>query len=208
MNQLEVQFLLLNDFRLLVSTAELQRYADHLISFSQDKNGASMGANYDQTNSSTLGPPSRPLQSMGEYDNYGSAHYNNSQLVNGAHQTPKRFLPALAADYSYREKTQYENDSSETSTPYETETDAETDDEPTIRPAHSCASSDTQSLFSNDASEASESADDDEDELNDEDDEGSATDEERPPITAHATSRPWPHSRSASIDIDKLMASP
>ena len=41
---------------------------------------------------------------------------------------------------------------SEASEEVETDFEGSTDDEPTIRPSHSCASSDTQSLFSNDAS--------------------------------------------------------
>ncbi|PFH50343.1 hypothetical protein AMATHDRAFT_4079 [Amanita thiersii Skay4041] len=35
LNQLELQFLLLNDFRLVISSAEMQRYAEQLILFSQ-----------------------------------------------------------------------------------------------------------------------------------------------------------------------------
>ncbi|GAA5890343.1 hypothetical protein JCM16303_001436 [Sporobolomyces ruberrimus] len=41
LNQLELQFLLLNDFRLKVSTDELQRYADQLILFWIGRNGTS-----------------------------------------------------------------------------------------------------------------------------------------------------------------------
>ncbi|KAG6839128.1 hypothetical protein H0H87_001551, partial [Tephrocybe sp. NHM501043] len=34
LNQLELQFLLLNDFRLVISSAEMQRYAKQLVLFS------------------------------------------------------------------------------------------------------------------------------------------------------------------------------
>ena len=61
----------------------------------------------------------------------------------------------------------------------ETDTDAETDDEPTIQSAYSCASSDTQSLISSDASTSEDGGFDDEDEGGDDgDDDGSATDDE------------------------------
>ncbi|KAF8654703.1 hypothetical protein AX16_003454 [Volvariella volvacea WC 439] len=38
LNQLELQFLLLNDFRLVISSSEMQRYADQLVLYSQSKN--------------------------------------------------------------------------------------------------------------------------------------------------------------------------
>lgn len=189
----------------------MQRYADHLIRFSQAQ------ATEDDTisrsglaNGVALGTPSRPLQSMGAYDTFGGAIAgDNTVHSDNGSGTPRRVLPAIAAEHNYRESSQCDRDA-ESNTSYETETDAETDDEPTIRPAHSCSSSDTQSLFSNDASEASESADDQGDDLNDDDDddEGSATDEERPPVAGQAPPQRWSRSRSASIDVDKHMASP
>ena len=95
LNQLELQFLLLNDFHLSVSSEELQCYTNELIRYS------------------------------------------------------------------------------------ETDTDAETDDEPTIQSAYSCASSETQSLISSDASTSEDCGFDDEDEGGDDgDDDGSATDDE------------------------------
>ena len=61
----------------------------------------------------------------------------------------------------------------------ETDTDAETDDEPTIQSAYSCASSDTQSLISSDASTSEDGGFDDEDEGGDDgdDDEASGAEE-------------------------------
>ncbi|KAJ7638465.1 cyclin-domain-containing protein [Roridomyces roridus] len=129
LNQLELQFLLLNDFRLVIPREEMQRYAEQLIVFS---------------NSPTLppipAPVAAPMQAMGAIDAYGGRVPNGTHPPSSSNKTPRR-PPVEAED-------------TETETETEgTETDGgwTTDDEPTIRPAHSSADSssdDTRSLSS------------------------------------------------------------
>ncbi|KAJ7477118.1 cyclin-domain-containing protein [Mycena galericulata] len=140
LNQLELQFLLLNDFRLVIPRDEMQRYAEQLILFS---------------NSPTTVPPvpapvAAPMQAMGAIDAYGGRVLDKPPITNGGHyplfpsfnKTPRR--PSVDAD------------DTETETETEgTETDGgwTTDDEPTIRAGgtHSSAGSssdDTRSLSS------------------------------------------------------------
>lgn len=207
LNQLELQFLLLNDFRLSVPTEEMQHYWKQLMRFSQDQSEADgIQAPTNHVTPEQPGPASRPLQSMGAFDAFGgvvvsdSASYASIQAPRNT--TPKRSsapVPAAAVVPDEQEERDQEN-----SVCYETDTDAETDDEPTIRPAHSCASSDTQSLFSNDASEDGVDPDGYGD--------GDLTDDDR-----HSTrlSRPprqrWSSaaaSVNSSADGDRLMASP
>ena len=151
-------------------------------------------------------PASRPLQSMGAFDAYGgivvsdNAQYAENQAPRNA--TPKR--SSVAAPPAPAVPDEQEERDQESSVCSETDTDAETDDEPTIRPAHSCASSDTQSLFSNDASEDGVDPDDYED--------GDLTDDDRPSARASRPSHQRWRSATASMDSsadgDRLMASP
>lgn len=75
LNQLELQFLLLNDFRLVVSNEEMQRYAEQLIIFSQgDTVADSLQAPEAARNGSShraSGSTSVPLKIMGAIDAYG-----------------------------------------------------------------------------------------------------------------------------------------
>ncbi|PAV21150.1 cyclin-domain-containing [Pyrrhoderma noxium] len=174
LNQLELQFLLLNDFHLSVSPEELQCYADELIRYSHRRSEATPV---------TWNSVFRPMQSMGAIDAFGGT------------------IGAAAPD-----------DQENSSIYSETDTDAETDDEPTIRPAYSCASSDTQSLFSSDASTSEDGGFDDEDEGgDDDDDDGSATDDERPNLRRFGapTHHRWDSNASSSVGgEDRLMTSP
>ncbi|KAL5530288.1 PCL7 [Sanghuangporus sanghuang] len=204
LNQLELQFLLLNDFRLSIPPDEMQRYWEQLIRFSQAQD-----APEGQSIPAAPGPPvsaSRPLQSMGAFDAYGgvvvrdNAPCPDPQAPRNA--TPKRYRSSDVQIVERRVLPDEEEDRDrESSVCSETDTDAETDDEPTIRPAHSCASSDTQSLFSNDASEADV----------DGDDYGDAElprDSQRPVPPAHHRWSSAASSVDSSIDGDRLMASP
>lgn len=205
LNQLELQFLLLNDFRLSIPTDEMQRYADQLIRFSQGQTGADGAQPWTiPTAPEPSATASRPLQSMGAFDAFGGAITNDTasyaDASTSAPRTPRRSWSSSAS-------TNTSVDEQESSVCSETDTDAETDDEPTIRPAHSCASSDTQSLFSNDASEDSFV------DTDDTDGDGDLTDDDRP---STRRSRP-PHHRwsstasssvDSSVDGDRLMASP
>lgn len=51
LNQLELQFLLLNDFHLMITMEEIQQYADQLLAYSQ-------GASASDEHSPEGGPPS------------------------------------------------------------------------------------------------------------------------------------------------------
>ncbi|EJD53946.1 cyclin-domain-containing protein [Auricularia subglabra TFB-10046 SS5] len=103
LNQLELQFLLLNDFHLVISNVEMQNYAEDLMAFA----------------TASVLPP---------------------VLAN-----PASYEPQQSHWTAIREAPRDDQDESASSTLGEGgET---TDDEPTIRPAHSSASSETQSIF-------------------------------------------------------------
>jgi len=158
LNQLELQFLLLNDFRLMISPQEMQRYAEQLVLFSQLRSEDDLSAVPPKSPSSL----SAPMQAMGAVDAYGGS------LVGPTHRpdhTPSVSASALAIPNhksggrtpqvrprvpSYTTGAVSETDASDVDTTSEagTETDAETDDEPTIRPNHSSCSSDTMSMYS------------------------------------------------------------
>lgn len=180
--------MLLNDFRLSIPADEMQRYADQLIRYAQTRNGPDGGQPWvsPALDDQRAMPVSRPLQSMGAFDAFGGAigcadgvtvseaprnstPRRSISMVNGVHSTSGADVPD-----------EQEERDQESSICSETDTDAETDDEPTIRAAGSCASSDTQSLFSNDASASEDGyssfdipGDDD-----DEDNDGPPTDDE------------------------------
>ncbi|KAL5527516.1 hypothetical protein ACEPAG_6317 [Sanghuangporus baumii] len=204
LNQLELQFLLLNDFRLSIPPDEMQRYWEQLIRFSQAQD-----APEGQSIPAAPGPSvsaSRPLQSMGAFDAYGgavicdNAPCSDSQAPRNA--TPKRYRSSDVQIVERKVLPDEEEDRDrESSVCSETDTDAETDDEPTIRPAHSCASSDTQSLFSNDASEDGVDGDD-------YGDAGLPRDSQRPVPPAHHRWSSAASSVDSSVDGDRLMASP
>ncbi|KAG5650218.1 hypothetical protein H0H81_000274 [Sphagnurus paluster] len=132
LNQLELQFLLLNDFRLVISTAEMQRYAEQLILFSSSPEATAPP------------PPPKPpaFQQMGAIDAYGGAVPSHPEPT---HPPP---APSPAPSISDAD--------TETETEAETET---TDDEPTIRPARGSVSvfSDAGSVYSFQSSVADES---------------------------------------------------
>ncbi|KAK0231233.1 cyclin-domain-containing protein [Armillaria fumosa] len=127
LNQLELQFLLLNDFRLVIPGDEMQRYAEQLIIFSSDSSPPS--------SSSSPSPAAVPTHAMGAIDAFGARVHDHTQ-----------------ATASYRRHGAPESEEEpETETETETETDGgwTTDDEPTIRPAHSTAGSeDSRSICS------------------------------------------------------------
>lgn len=171
LNQLELQFLLLNDFRLVISPDEMQRYADQLVAFSESQSRHS-----DANNSiPQIRPPIAPVpipidpQQPTMYSGSGPTHSNSLGTSRGISEdnsttnvhrnsTPRHSATAVAPVSAYFPEDERDPDSSVCS---ETDTDAETDDEPTIRANHSCASSETQSVCS---------TNDDDDDDNDADD--------------------------------------
>ncbi|KDQ65050.1 hypothetical protein JAAARDRAFT_28713 [Jaapia argillacea MUCL 33604] len=166
LNQLELQFLLLNDFRLMISTEEMQRYAEQLILFSQSNHQT------DASPSPVPAPPierqpSAPLQAMGAVDAYGGRIVDPSPTGPPADRGPRpqpeeashnhhddddenqpvTRTPNARPSMSHRasiSSTHTQSSSVDSDAGTETEYDGETDDEPTIRPP----GSDTQSLYS------------------------------------------------------------
>ncbi|KAJ6510222.1 cyclin-domain-containing protein [Mycena vitilis] len=159
LNQLELQFLLLNDFRLVIPREEMQRYAEQLIVFSNAPDAALPPA-----------PVAAPMQAMGAIDAYGGNV--PAPLTNGAPHPPPPHASSSSSSNktpSVRPRDPPPDDDTETETETEgTETDGgwTTDDEPTIRPAYSSAGS------SSDDTRSLSSADDTGDEGDDDDDDG------------------------------------
>lgn len=158
LNQLELQFLLLNDFRLMIPPQEMQRYAEQLVLFSQLRSEGDLSTMPPKSPSSL----SAPMQAMGAVDAYGgslagsthradhtpSVSTSTSAALN--HKNGTRTPQVRPRDPSFVNGAVSETDASDADTTSEagTETDAETDDEPTIRPDHSSCSSDTMSMYS------------------------------------------------------------
>ncbi|TRM68565.1 cyclin-domain-containing protein [Schizophyllum amplum] len=166
LNQLELQFLLLNNFSLVISEDEMQQYAEQLVLFSQNHSLSSLPSSIASM-AAAASPASHtgsvaPTPAMGAMDAYGG------QIpTHPASTTPHADVrePAPPSAISAFQQPRYSGDDTETETETETETDggSTTDDEPTIRPAHSSAGSisdDASSLYS--TSTTSEDADDEE----------------------------------------------
>ncbi|KAF8556300.1 cyclin-domain-containing protein [Imleria badia] len=138
LNQLELQFLLLNNFSLVISPEEMQRYAEQLVLFSQSQSQSHSSSSLSLSTATQLprtpstqfrSPPSStssgPARAMGAIDAYGGS------------VAPDR-TPSMRAV-----RTRDDDASSiisETSTEAETEGGDTTDDEPTIRPPNSASS--------------------------------------------------------------------
>lgn len=130
LNQLELQFLLLNDFRLVISPEEMQRYAEQLILFSQSQPPESPSvrpitpSRLQQSTFQTRSSPTTASRAMGAID------------VCGGSVAPDR-TPSMRAV-----RTRDDDAASIVSTDTETETEGgyTTDDEPTIRPPNSSSS--------------------------------------------------------------------
>lgn len=206
LNQLELEFLLLIDFRLGISSDEMEHYARQLAQYSQRKPG-STPMQFKSVSEPLSGPsmmPSRPMHSMGAFDAFGGNIQNDQVIQHPGIPAPKNATPrrtALIRTTPHREAS--EERDQESSVYSETDTDAETDDEPTIKPSHSCGSSDTQSLFSNDASEASF-------DTNEDDEEENATDDEhKTPERERSYHRRWESRESTAVNNNnRHMASP
>ncbi|KAF8450940.1 cyclin-domain-containing protein [Boletus edulis BED1] len=141
LNQLELQFLLLNNFSLVISPEEMQRYAEQLVLFSQSQSQPQPHPSSPPSSKSTTtqlphtpstqfrSPPSStssgPARAMGAIDAYGGS------------VAPSR-TPSMRALHTRDDDTS--SIFSETSTETETEGGDTTDDEPTIRPPHSASS--------------------------------------------------------------------
>lgn len=140
LNQLELQFLLLNDFRLVISSEEMQRYAEQLIVFSeQHAAGTPTSPNAMQLETNVA---SGPMQAMGAIDAYGGRIVNEKEVKEGG-KTPnvrpvQRLGPyaSIPVHLPTHSSTSSESDTtseSDAGNDAETEGGWTTDDEPTIR---------------------------------------------------------------------------
>ncbi|KAK7696569.1 hypothetical protein QCA50_001227 [Cerrena zonata] len=85
LNQLELQFLLLNDFRLLISTDEMQSYAEQLIRFSQTNSDPSLIPPPTLRTASNGPSPAAPTK----YMNYvGAQHDRTTSQISEYHAEP------------------------------------------------------------------------------------------------------------------------
>lgn len=145
LNQLELQFLLLNDFRLVISSEEMQRYAEQLIVFSEQNTASSPTSPHTNQPETTVA--SGPMQAMGAIDAYGGRVVDEKEKeVKEGGKTPnvrpvQRLGPyaSTPAPLPVHTPTSSESDAaSESDAGNDTETETEggwtTDDEPTIRP--------------------------------------------------------------------------
>lgn len=152
LNQLELQFLLLNDFRLVISSDEMQRYAEQLILFSRSS-GVLAGEPHaphplrNVTTASGNGVAA-PISAMGVIDGSKFVDGRPSALTkhstSGSHPRP----PPLASRY-HQNSSIADEDETETETLTEDSSSVvTTDDEPTIR-ASSVVSRDSDMITPN-----------------------------------------------------------
>jgi PHO85 cyclin-6/7 len=140
LNQLELQFLLLNDFNLVVSSAEMQRYAEQLILFSRSEGAL------QSSQTCAIPEVSGPTRAMGAFDAYGGRIEGQP-----AHQSSS--TQAYHQPY-FRGKDDEDDDASVASAETETEGGDTTDDEPTIRPACRDSEDDSRSMCSTSTTES------------------------------------------------------
>lgn len=139
----------------MISPQEMQRYAEQLVLFSQLRSEGDLSAMTSKSPSSL----SAPMQAMGAVDAYGGSlvgsthrpdHTPSVSASSSNHRNGGRTPQVRPKVPCYTNGAVSETDASDADTTSEagTETDAETDDEPTIRPNHSSCSSDTMSMYS------------------------------------------------------------
>lgn len=132
----------------MISTEEMQRYAEQLIQFSQSDR------NHTSTSPSPLPSPvpSAFLSPAGPSKFMSGAESSSRETAarEVGHQTPQVGPRAVLRRSSSSHSSSYSTAASDTTSEAETETsfDGSTDDEPTIRPTHSSVSSETMSLRS------------------------------------------------------------
>ena len=155
LNQLELQFLLLNNFSLMISQEEMQFYASKLVQQSQIPSGVSLVPFLPDSTPSHphdfRRSPIGPLKYFAALDGY-IAHLH-ARAHPSSQSTPQSYAPSHSRPTSeYRRSTSSYSTSSTSdvvtdSGDTETEFDGSTDDEPTIRAPHS-SGSETMSLHS------------------------------------------------------------
>ncbi|TCD61481.1 hypothetical protein EIP91_008382 [Steccherinum ochraceum] len=143
LNQLELQFLLLNDFRLMIAMEEMQSYAEQLIRFSENNSDPLYSPLSRYPSSANQPSPAGPTKFMNFVDTMcqpasPSVHQFDSQTPQVGPTRPFRRSTSSCSGMS----------TSDAASEIETDVEGSTDDEPTIRPTHSSASSETMSLHS------------------------------------------------------------
>jgi len=142
----------------MISPQEMQRYAEQLVLFSQLRSEGDLPPMPPKSPSSL----SAPMQAMGAVDAYGGSlvgpthradhtlSASTSASATSNHKNGTRTPQVRPREPSLANGAVSETEASDADTTSEagTETDAETDDEPTIRPNHSSCSSDTMSMYS------------------------------------------------------------
>ncbi|EIW82172.1 cyclin-domain-containing protein [Coniophora puteana RWD-64-598 SS2] len=134
LNQLELQFLLLNDFNLVISPQEMQKYAEQLVIFSQSTDPSASDISSSQSAGALpTAPPAhcRPLS-------FPSPAAQAADAMDTA--TDRNRTPSMRAARGEDEDAR--SILSEADTETETEGGSTTDDEPTIRPRQSSCSGD------------------------------------------------------------------
>ncbi|KAI6035604.1 cyclin-domain-containing protein [Pisolithus orientalis] len=159
LNQLELQFLLLNDFRLVISPEEMQKYAEQLILFSHSQQQQPPPPVPSSSSSSSATPHPRisprlhsstysssgPARAMGAIDAYGgTVAPDRTPSMRPAHAPSVHGYAPSSSHHHYPTNSSRDDDASsivstDTETT-ETEGGDTTDDEPTIRPPNSASS--------------------------------------------------------------------
>ncbi|KZT74540.1 cyclin-domain-containing protein [Daedalea quercina L-15889] len=143
LNQLELHFLLLNDFNLPISCEEMEYYTTMVDLQSKIPEDVDLSP-YLPSSSSDPRRPVCPTDFFAAVDAYFGQHHTIRPSV-----PPRRFDDdnlSLCSISSRRSTLSISDVASEAGT--ETDVDGSTDDEPTIRPPHSASSSETMSLHS------------------------------------------------------------
>ncbi|KAF8528687.1 cyclin-domain-containing protein [Gautieria morchelliformis] len=177
LNQLELQFLLLNDFRLSIATEEMQRYAEQLQIYARkSETGLESVSGRKQPPSQSQSPRdliASSMRRMGAADAYGGRlpgePMTEAETIRETYSGVVGYHKAMvlenkATEDVEEEVTQHHSRESSIESGAETEEEGgETDDEPTIR-AHSSAGSETQSLCTNESEDTYSEREPDEDE--------------------------------------------
>ncbi|KAF8591552.1 cyclin-domain-containing protein [Ramaria rubella] len=178
LNQLELQFLLLNDFRLSIATEEMQRYAEQLQIYSRNSESGLEGlSDRPQLPSQSQTPRdliATSMRRMGAADAYGGrlpgAPMTEAETIRetysgviGYHNAMEQEKKAGKNPACHDEMERRGRESSVESSAETEEDGGETDDEPTIR-AHSSAGSETHSLCTIESEDAYSEREQDENE--------------------------------------------
>ncbi|KAH9938714.1 cyclin-domain-containing protein [Fomitopsis serialis] len=143
LNQLELQFLLLNNFSLPISCEEMEYYTTMVDLQSKIPEGVDLTP-YLPSSSSDVRQPVSPMEFFTAVDAYYGQHHSIRPSIPPRNFDDDEFSPYHLS--SRRSLLSMSDAASEAGT--ETDLDGSTDDEPTIRPPHSSSSSETMSLHS------------------------------------------------------------